>query len=197
MPSPSRYHSLADEHVLVVGPGQRLRGVDHDRAVHAVGDVGEHRLGPAVVHVDARVAGLEAEREGLAGGDILEGDVRGDPRRMEVDRVRDRAAVHERHLDGLPLADVNDRPGSSVSVEGPGVVLHARRHLDDHVLQGHLDLDQVAGRDRRKSGVGRGVGFRKLGRVLGNDAGEAVERKRRVVVGGLAAGGRRLRERPC
>ena len=172
--------------------GSGFAGVDNDRAVHAVGDVGEHGLRPAVVHVDAGVAGLEAERERLAGSDILEGDVGGDPRRVKVDRVRDRTAVHERHLDGLPLADVNDRAGGSVPVEGPGVVLHTRRHLDDHVLEGHLHLDQVARRHRRKRGVRGDVSLCELRRVLGNDAGEAVERERRVVVGRLAAASRRM-----
>ena len=148
-----------DEHVLLVGLRQRLGGRDDDRAVHPVRDVCEHRLRAAVVHVDARVAGLEAEGERVAGGDVPEGDVRGDPRRVEVDRVGDRAAVRQRHLDGLALAHVDDGAGSAVPVERPGVVLHARRDLDDHVLQRHLHLDHVAGRDRRQRGVGATCAF--------------------------------------
>ena len=137
-----------DEDVLVVDRRQRLRRTDDDRAVHAVGDVGEHRLGAAVVHEDTRVAGLEAEGEGLAGCDVPEGLIRRDPRGVEVDRVRDRATVRQRHLDGLALADVDDRAGGAVPVEGPRVVLDAGRDLDRHVLEGHVHLDEVAARER-------------------------------------------------
>ena len=50
-----------------------------------------------------------------------------------------------------PCADVDDRAGRAVAVERPGVVLDARRDLDDHVLQRHVDLDEVARRDRRQA----------------------------------------------
>ena len=78
--------------------------------------------------------------------------------------MRDRAAVRQRHLDRLALADVHDRAGRAVAVEGPGVVLHARRDLDDHVLQGHVHLDEVARRDRRQRRV---VGRVRLGELVG------------------------------
>ena len=102
-PSPFRYHSLATRTYSLVGLRQRRRRVDDDRAVHAVRDVREHRLRAAVVHEDAGVARLEAERERLAGRDVAERDVRRDARGVEVDRVRDRAAVRQRHLDRLAL----------------------------------------------------------------------------------------------
>jgi hypothetical protein len=114
--------------------------------------------------------------------------------------MRDRTAVHESHLDRLAFADMNDRAGGTVAVEGPRVELHPRRDLDDHVLQGHLHLDEVPAGDHRKRSVGRGMSLGQVGGVLGNDTGEAVERKRRVVVCRLTGRHRSLRhgwDRAC
>ena len=83
--------------------GQRRRRVDDEGAVHPVRDVREDGLVPQWYMNDARVVRLEAEAERLTGRDVLEREVRRDPRRVEVDRVRDRAAVRQRHLDGLAL----------------------------------------------------------------------------------------------
>ena len=145
MPSPFRYHSLATRTYSLSTGRQTFLRLDDDRAVHPVRDVRQHGLRAAVVHEDARVARLEAEGEGLARRDVLESLVRRDPRRVEVDRVRDRATVRERHLDRLALANVHDRAGGAVAVEGPGVVLDTGSDLDRDVLQGHVHLDEVAG----------------------------------------------------
>ena len=113
-----------DEDVLVVDGRQCLLGLDDDRAVHPVCDVREHRLRAAVVHVDARVVGNEAEGLRLARHDVRERDVRCDPGRVEVDRVRHRRVVLQRHLHRLALAHVDHRPGRA-AVERPGAVLDA------------------------------------------------------------------------
>ena len=193
IPSLVMYHSLATSTYSLSDLRQRLRGLDDDRAVHAVGDVGENRLRPAVVHEDAWIARLEAERERVTRRDVLEGDVRGDPRCVEVDRVRNGGAVRQRHLHRLPLTDVDGGAGRAVAVEGPGVVLDARSDLDRHVLEGHLHLDEVPGRNGRQYRVGRHVSFGELRRVLGNDAGEAVQWKRGVVISVHCGSGLRIR----
>ncbi|MSO58414.1 MAG: GAF domain-containing protein [Thermoleophilia bacterium] len=134
-----------------LGVPLRLRRGDDDGAVHPVRDVREHGLRAAVVHEHAWVGGAEAERERLARLHVAEGDVRGDPRRVEVDRVRDRAAVHERHLDGLPFSDVDDRAGGTqCPVECPDVVEDPRRNLDRFVGHHHPYLHHVPVRDRRE-----------------------------------------------
>jgi hypothetical protein len=74
-------------------------------------------LRAAVVHEDPRVVRLEAEGERLAGHDVFERNVGGDPRGVEVDRVRDGAAVRQRHLDRLALTDMDDRARRAVAVE--------------------------------------------------------------------------------
>ena len=185
----------ADEHVLVVDLRERRLRLDDDRAVHPVRDVREHRLGAAVVHEHARVARLEAEGERLARRHVLEGHVGGDAGGVEVDRVRDRAAVRQRHLHRLALADVDDRAGSGVvAVEGPDVVLHAGGDLDGLVLHHHVHLHELAGLERRERRV---VGLVRLRDGLGvvglraGVAGEPVALARGVVVGG--GGGRRGR----
>ena len=117
-----------------------------------------------------------------------------DPGGVEVHRVRDRAAVHERELDRLALADVDDRPGrAGGAVEGPDVVLHPGRDLDGAVLHHHLDLDDVDVLQRRHPGVVGGVCLRELFGVLGRHAGEALERERRVVRGRVVLRCRRRR----
>ena len=176
-PSPFRYHSLATRTYSLVGLRKRRRWVDDERPVHPVRDVREHGLRAAVVHEDTRVGRLEAERERVAGRYVPEREVRCDPRRVEVDRVRDRAAVRQRHLDGLALPHVEDRPWGAVAVERPGVVLHPGRDLDDHVLQGHVDLHEVARRDRRQRRVVCGVGLRERVGVGARRTGEALDRQ--------------------
>jgi hypothetical protein len=122
---------------------------------------------------DAWVGRPELEREGLARIDVAERNVRCDPRGVEVDRVRDRSAVRQRHLDQLALADVQDRARRSVAAERPRVVLDARRDLDGHVLQCQVDVrDRACGRGRER----RVVGLVRLGeclRVRRDDAREA------------------------
>jgi hypothetical protein len=150
-----------------------------------------NRLRPAVVHEDAGVIGPELEREGLARVDVAERDVWRDARGVEVDRVRDRSAVRQRHLDQLALADVQDRARGAVAAERPGVVLDARRDLDGHVLQRQVDVrDGTRGRGRERRVIGL-VRFGECLRIRRDDAREAVERHRahlRVVhrLGGLA-----------
>ena len=161
IPSPFRYHSLATRTYSLSTAGSAFLRLDDDRAVHAVGDVGQHRLGAAVVHEDAGIVGLEAEGEGLARRDVLERLVRRDAGGVEVDRVRDRAAVRERHLDGLTLANVHDRAGGAVAVERPRVVLDTGGDLDRHVLEGHVHLDEVAGGERRQRRVVRACARRR------------------------------------
>ena len=92
--------------------------------------------------------------------------------------MRDRSTVRERHLDGLPLAHVKDRPRRTVAVERPGRVPHAGRDLDDHVLQGHVDLHQVARWHGRQCRVVGGMRLREALRVRARLAREALERKR-------------------
>ena len=193
-----------DEDVLVVGLRQRRDRIDHDRAVHSVRDVSQHRLRAAVVHEHARVVRAEAEGERLARGDVPEGDIRRDASGMEVDRVRDGATVRERHFDHLPLAHMDDRPGRAMAVECPGVVLHAGRDLDHHVLQGHLHLHELACRHGRKDGARRLVRHRELRGVLARLAREALEREAHValrvpewsVVPAAVPSPRRARRRP-
>ena len=137
------------EHVGTVGLRERLRGVDDDRPVHPVRNVREDGLRTAVIHVDARVAGLELERERLTGSHVDEGQVRSDPRCMEVDRVGDGSIVRERHLHGLSLPCVHDRAGRT-ALESPRVVLHARCDLDRHILEDHVHLEHISRCRRRE-----------------------------------------------
>ena len=101
-----------NEHVLLVGMRQRGGRLDDDRAVHAVRDVHQDRLGAAVVHEDARVVRLEAEGERLAGEDVDEVLVRRNTPCVEVDGVRDRTPVRQCDLDRLTLRTWITGPGA-------------------------------------------------------------------------------------
>ena len=180
-----------DEHVLAIGRRQRLvGGLDDDGAVHAVGDVRQHRLRPAVVHEHAGIGRLEGVGDRLAGGDVPEGLVGRDPGRVEVDRVRNRPAVRERDPHLLTLADV-DRGAGRAALKAPGAVLDAGRDLHDDVLQRQLDVDDVSLGNGRKLGRERLAGRNELVRILGRLAGVAHEA---VDVGGRS---RRVRGRPA
>ena len=62
-----------DEDVVTVGLRQHARlRLDDDRAVHAVGDVHQDRLGAAVIHEHAGVVGAKAVADRLAREDVAE-----------------------------------------------------------------------------------------------------------------------------
>src|SRR5204862_1151353 len=115
-----------DEDVVLVRLRQHARlRLDDDRAVHAVRDVHQDRLGAAVVHEDTGIVRAERVAYRLAGEHVAERLVRRDPGGVEVDRMWDRAAVGQRDLDELTLADVDDGAGRTAG-PGPGGVLDAR-----------------------------------------------------------------------
>jgi hypothetical protein len=76
-----------------------------------------------------------------------------------------------------------------VTIERPGVVLDAGCDLERDVLEGHVDLDQVARRERRQRRVVGLVRGGELGRVLRHHAGEAIQRQGDVVIGGVVGTG--------
>src|SRR5664280_631606 len=140
------------------------RRVDDDSAVHAVGDVVEHRRGPAVVHPGAGEARGEPVDQRLAGLDGPHRLVRGDRAGVEVDAVAHRAVVdqsdHERVAD--PAVQRRPRHGAA---EGPHPLPHVRRHLD--VLIDHGQRHGVLGASgcrrqdrvvRREAAARRGLG---------------------------------------
>ena len=152
----------------------RLPRLDDDRAVHAVRDVHQHRLRAAVVHEDAGVVGAERVADRLAREDVGEVLVRSDARGMEVDRMRDRSLVRQRHMDELPLADVDDRPRRATGPR-PGGVPDAGSDRDRHVLEDEVDVCDRAGRSRRQCGGKRRVRLRQVGRVRRRSSGVARE----------------------
>ena len=157
-PSEERYHSLATSTYCRVGLGQdSRRRLDDDRAVHAVRDVHEHRLRAAVVHEHARIVGAERVAHRLARHHVAERLVGGDPCRVEVDGVRDRAVVRERDLHLLALADVDDRTGSAAGPR-PRRVLDAGSDLDRDVLQHEVHVRDRSRRRRRQRRGERMVG---------------------------------------
>ena len=87
----------------------------------------------------------------LAGIDVPEGLVRGDPGGVEVDRVRDRAVVRQRDLHELALPHVDHGPRRATG-PGPGAVLDARSDLDDAVGQRQVHVRDRPGRNRRQRG---------------------------------------------
>ena len=113
-----------DEHVVAVCVRQRGPRLDDDRPIHAVRDVRKDRLCPAMEHERAGIVRNERVVDRASGRNVLECDVRSDPRRVEVHRVRDRALVRQRQLDLLPLAHVDERCRGAAA-ERPRVVLQA------------------------------------------------------------------------
>ena len=172
-----------DEHVLVVDRRQRRRRVDDDRAVHAVRDVCQDGLGAAVVHEDTGISRLEAESERIAPGiTSLKATFGAIQSGVEVDRMRDRSTVLQRHLHGLAFAHVHDRARGAMAVEGPCVVLTPGAIW---TIMSFRVIFTFASRRPGPAGAPRRrpCAPRRAPRVLRHDAGKAIQRQGSVVVG--------------
>src|SRR5215831_2274648 len=131
-----------DQDVVLVGVRKRRPRLDDDRPVHAVRDMRQDRLRAAVEHERAGIVRDERIVDRAPRLHVFEGDVRRDPRCVEVDRVWDHALVGKRQLDLLTLTNVDERRWSSTA-ERPGAVLHTGSDLDRLV-----DENEVHPRDR-------------------------------------------------
>ena len=97
-----------------------------------------------------------------------ERDVRRDVRGVEVDRVRDRAAVDELDVHHVALAHVDHGTGRG-PVERPAGVVDAGRDGEDAILERDRVVVQGAGCELREAGREGVVRGRKRSRVRGND----------------------------
>ena len=108
----------------------------------------------------------EAEVHRLLRIDGRERDVRRDVGGVEVDRVRDRAAVDERDVDHLALRHVHHGSGSG-AVERPARVVDARSDVEHAILQRDREVPHRCRRRRRQRGRVRLVRRCKRGGVFG------------------------------
>ena len=192
IPSPFRYHSLATSTYSLSTGGSAFVGATTIAPYMPLAMWASTGLVPQWYMKTPGSLALKRKVKDSPGMTSRKASFGRDPGRVEVDRVRDRAAVRERHLDGLALANVHDRAGGAVAVEGPGVVLDAGGDLDGDVLEGHVHLDEVAGDERRQRRVVGLVRSGELGRVLRHDAGEAAQRQRNVVIDSVVVSRRGL-----
>ena len=127
-----------DHHVLVIDR-VKVRRVNDDRAVHALGHVQTQRGGTAVVQPDTGGLRLKTVDETLTGGDGLHRVIGGHHARVEVQRVAHRAVIDECNFKNV--ADLATQNRCHVlSVERPHVNGHAGRHLAVDFLNFQGDL---------------------------------------------------------
>ncbi|MNC33743.1 hypothetical protein D3C75_821480 [compost metagenome] len=115
-----------------------------DGSVHAVGDMGQHRLGAAVVHEHAGIIRRIGEAAGFPGHHINKLGAGRRMHRMIVHGVgQGRVQVLQGQVDHVPLLHPEHRAGNS-AVEGPGIV--GNTFGDFHIghLGGHFDINILA-----------------------------------------------------
>src|SRR6185369_369639 len=137
---------------------------DQDHAVHAVGDVLRHHRGCAVVHVQARVQGLESEALGAAGSRLGHRSAAARTRHgMEVDRVDHVAVLGVGHVDvhGVAYAYADERTWN-LAIEGPVFVCGAVHQLAQHFSRFQLHVHGL-----RAALADRGTDFHWVARNVG------------------------------
>ena len=116
-----------NHHVLVIDR-VKVRRVNDDRAVHALGHVQAQRGGAAVVQPDTGTLRLKTVDETLTGGDGLHRVIGGHHARVEVQRVAHRAVIDECNFKNIADLAAQNRC-HVLPVERPHVNGHAGRHL--------------------------------------------------------------------
>ena len=127
-----------NHHVLVIDR-VKIRRVNDDRAVHALGHVQAQRGGAAVVQPDTGTLRLKTVDETLTGGDGLHRVIGGDHARVEVQRVAHRAVIDECNFKNVADLAAQNRC-HVLPVERPHVNGHAGRHLAVDFLNFQGDL---------------------------------------------------------
>src|SRR5581483_3982626 len=116
--------ALHDHELFVRRGGPAAAGIDDDREIHALHEVHEDGRRTAMHHERAGVPRDEAERDRVVRQDHTVGDIGGNARGVEVDRVRDRRLVYHADPNLVADADPEDRSRDRAT-EGPRVILHA------------------------------------------------------------------------
>jgi hypothetical protein len=119
----------------------------------------------AVDHVGTGVARGELEGDRVARVDHPVSDVRGNARRVKVDRVWHRRLVHDLDADQVAFANANHRTGYGAA-ERPSLVLHALGDLDCVVSDRDDEFLDVGigcrGDPRVVCGIGGSDGFSEI-----------------------------------
>ena len=127
-----------NHHVLMIDR-VKVRRVNDDRAVHALGHVQAQRGGAAVVQPDTGTLRLKTVDETLTGGDGLHRVIGGHHARVEVQRVAHRAVIDECNFKNVADLAAQNRC-HVLPVERPHVNGYAGRHLAVDFLNFQGDL---------------------------------------------------------